>query len=83
MKTLIFSVLLMLLTVTGAALAADPAVAAETAPAVGAVEITLAVIAALLAISEALSFIPAVKSNGVFQAVAGGLRSLRAFLKRG
>lgn len=38
-------------------------------------EITL-IIAALLAISEVLSFIPAIKSNGIFQAVFNILKKI-------
>ena len=39
-------------------------------------EHTIIVVTALLAISEALSLIPQVKSNGVFQAIYNLLKSL-------
>ena len=39
-------------------------------------ESTMIILAALLAISEALSLIPQVKSNGVFQAIYNLLKSL-------
>jgi len=40
------------------------------------VEHTIIVVTALLAISEALSLIPQVKSNGVFQVIYNLLKSL-------
>ena len=46
------------------------------------VEIALAVVTALLAISEGLSLIPAVKSNGIFQAVYNGIKALKEFLTK-
>ncbi len=42
--------------------------------------IALSVVSACLAISEALSMIPAIKANGIFQAVYNGLKSLKDFL---
>lgn len=44
--------------------------------------IALAVVGALLAISEALSMIPAVKANGVFQAIYNILKSVKDFLTK-
>lgn len=44
--------------------------------------IALAVVAALLAISEGLSMIPAVKANGVFQAIYNILKSVKEFLSK-
>ena len=42
--------------------------------------IALAVVAALLAISEALSLIPSVKANGIFQVIVNGLKAVNDFL---
>lgn len=39
--------------------------------------IILAIISALFAISEVLSFIPWIKANGIFQAIYNGLKSLK------
>ncbi len=44
--------------------------------------IALAVVTALLAISEGLSMIPAVKANGVFQAIYNVLKSVKDFLTK-
>lgn len=44
--------------------------------------IALAVVSALLALSEALSFIPQVKANGVFQALVNILASIKDFLTK-
>jgi hypothetical protein len=41
---------------------------------------TLAVLSALLAISEALSLIPQIQANGVFQAVVNGLKMIKDFI---
>lgn len=42
----------------------------------------LAIVSALLAISEALSLIPAIKANGVFQAIVNVLGSIKDFLTK-
>ena len=42
--------------------------------------IALAIVTALLAISEALSMIPSVKANGIFQAIYNILKSIKDFL---
>jgi hypothetical protein len=42
--------------------------------------IALAVVSALLAISEGLSLIPSVKANGIFQALFNILKSIKEFL---
>lgn len=44
--------------------------------------IALAIVAALLAISEGLSLIPAVKANGIFQAIYNILKSIKDFLSK-
>lgn len=38
------------------------------------------ILAALLAISEALALIPAVKANGVFDAIVKGMRAIYTWL---
>lgn len=38
------------------------------------------IVTALLAVSEALSLIPAVKSNGILQAIFNVLRKIKEFL---
>jgi hypothetical protein len=40
------------------------------------------ILLAAVAVSEALSLIPAVKANGIFQAVYNGLASIMTRLKR-
>lgn len=45
------------------------------------IDLSVAILAALLAISEALAFIPGVKANSVFQAVVNGAKGLLGFLK--
>jgi hypothetical protein len=45
------------------------------------IPLSIAVLAALLALSEALAFIPGVKANSIFQAVVNGMKSLLGFLK--
>jgi hypothetical protein len=42
--------------------------------------IALSIVSALFAISEALTVIPGVKANGIFQAIYNGLKSLKEFL---
>ena len=42
--------------------------------------IALAIVAALLAVSEALSLIPGIKANGIFQAIYNTLKSVKDFL---
>ncbi len=44
--------------------------------------VALAIVTALLAMSEALSFIPWIKANGVFQAIANALKSIKEFLSK-
>ena len=44
------------------------------------VEFWLAVVIALLAVSEALSFVPSIKANGIFQAVVGVLKKIKEVL---
>lgn len=44
--------------------------------------IALAVVSALLAISEGLSMIPALKANGIFQAIYNILKSIKDFLTK-
>lgn len=39
-------------------------------------ETALIIVSALLAVSEALSLIPSIRSNGIFQAVFGILRAV-------
>lgn len=43
-------------------------------------QLLLAIVAALLAVSEALSFIPSIKANGVFQVVINVLVKCKDFL---
>ena len=45
-------------------------------------EIALAVVAALLAVSEGLSLIPQLKANGIFQAIVNTLKSVKDFLSK-
>jgi len=45
-------------------------------------EMALAVVSALLAVSEALSLIPSVKANGVFQGLFNMLGSAKDFLAK-
>lgn len=40
------------------------------------IEILLAVVSALLAISEALAYIPGVKANGIFQGIQNFLKAI-------
>jgi len=48
------------------------------------IEIVFAIIAALLAVSEALSFIPGLKSNGIFQLIYNVIKTLDSgVIKRG
>lgn len=73
----IFKVLMVLLTLL--ILIAFAFAQATTAPATAPVDNTtllVAVLGALLAISEALSFIPAIKANGVFQLVINIIKKL-------
>jgi hypothetical protein len=44
--------------------------------------IALAIVSALLAISEALAFIPSVKANGIFEAIVNILISMKDFLSK-
>lgn len=44
--------------------------------------IALAIVSALLAVSEALSMIPSIKANGVFQAILNALGSIKDFLTK-
>lgn len=44
--------------------------------------LALAVVTALLALSEALSYIPSVKANGIFQAITNILKSIKDFLSK-
>lgn len=44
--------------------------------------IALGIVSALLAISEALSMIPSVKANGIFQAIFNTLKSIKDFLTK-
>lgn len=73
----ILKVLLVLLTFL--VLVAFAFAQATTAPATSPVDNTallVAVLGALLAISEALSFIPAIKANGIFQLVVNIAKKL-------
>lgn len=45
-------------------------------------EILVAVLGALLAISEALAFIPGVKANGIFQAIFNGLKKIKDMVSK-
>ena len=45
-------------------------------------EIALAVVGALLAVSEGLSLIPQVKANGIFQAIVNTLKTVKDFLTK-
>ncbi len=44
--------------------------------------LALAIVTALLAISEGLSLIPSVKANGIFQAIVNILGSIKDFLTK-
>jgi hypothetical protein len=44
--------------------------------------IALAIVTALLAISEALTFIPGVQANGIFQAIFNVLKTVKEFLSK-
>lgn len=44
--------------------------------------IAIAVVSALLAISEGLSMIPSIKANGIFQAIYNTLVSIKDFLTK-
>ncbi len=43
-------------------------------------QLALAIVGALLAVSEALSFIPSIKANGIFQVVINVLVKCKDFL---
>ncbi len=45
-------------------------------------EIALAAVVALLALSEALSLIPAIKANGVFQMIVNVLKYIKSVLSK-
>lgn len=45
-------------------------------------EIALAVVLGLLALSEALAYIPFIKSNGIFQAIFNFLKMVKDFLSK-
>lgn len=45
-------------------------------------ELGIAILAAALAVSEALAFIPSLKANSIFQLVVNGLKKVKEFLQK-
>jgi hypothetical protein len=45
-------------------------------------ELIIVILTALLAISEALAFIPAVKANGVFQLIVNGIKAVKGLFDK-